>query len=367
MQVSVRHIPVVFHVGTMDAKNKGANYASSWEGDGLSVSVTPNIWDEIAKLGGAPVHQLACADAIFLDMTTVDADMWGAGTTYAMSKGLVDWAAVFVAREIDCETEQFRETCFATEAEAWEHLEMEVDQGFEDLVRSARRLTLTPAGAKRARFTGDALESAAGFIADDFAISFWAEDELRKHVPELVGCWWNERLDVDSLSAPRGVIFNDSLSRFDSSLADRTEVDDEDNIIELPDQFKIDPFVHQTAQFRFVTNCVSANGPDINDMIDSPASRDINYDEFVKLLGQGSSKSGLALLHQNFPEYENGALSLKKDHHVSYHVSTFKGLPALYLVHSGIEYVYQKSSFLGDGFQCADPYLAGEEISSLSF
>lgn len=48
----------VWHIGTLNAADKAGRYTQSLEGAGLSVSVHPEAWNEIARLGGLPWHEL---------------------------------------------------------------------------------------------------------------------------------------------------------------------------------------------------------------------------------------------------------------------------------------------------------------------
>lgn len=79
----------------------------------------------------------------------------------------------------------------------------------------------------------------------------------------------------------------------------------------------------------FVTNCVSANGDDINAMCDrareislATFKRRCDWREIAAMLGYG----------RTFP--------IDKDWHVRYHRSRYRGVPCYYLVHSAIEYVF---------------------------
>jgi hypothetical protein len=60
----VRWISRVAHIGTLDPAAKGA---FSWEAHGLSVSLHPEEWEAIARLGGRPWHLLERTGGVFLD------------------------------------------------------------------------------------------------------------------------------------------------------------------------------------------------------------------------------------------------------------------------------------------------------------
>lgn len=89
--------------------------------------------------------------------------------------------------------------------------------------------------------------------------------------------------------------------------------------------------------YQFITNCVSANGDDINEMCDMASSRELTGPYFMKQLGAGGN--GYAIAAANMIGYES-VKQLLDDWHVRFHSSHYQGLPCLYIVHSGIEYVY---------------------------
>lgn len=51
--------PYVYHIGSLQASDRGERFASSLEGNALSVSNCPSAWASIARLGGKPLHKLA--------------------------------------------------------------------------------------------------------------------------------------------------------------------------------------------------------------------------------------------------------------------------------------------------------------------
>lgn len=77
--------------------------------------------------------------------------------------------------------------------------------------------------------------------------------------------------------------------------------------------------------FVFETDCVHANGDDITDMVDM--AREIKVSTFLK--------------HVDIDPMEFG-VDLRKDWHVHFYKSKYKGKPCYFLDHSCIEYVYVK-------------------------
>ena len=81
-------------------------------------------------------------------------------------------------------------------------------------------------------------------------------------------------------------------------------------------------------EYLFETDCVSANGDDIIDMVDE--AREITVATFLK--------------HADVDPTEWG-VDLRKDYHVRFYKSRYKGKPCYFLDHSSIEYVYVKPDF----------------------
>ena len=63
-ELPTKKISSVFHVGDMNISNKSD---FSLEGSGLSVSLHPDAWVKIAKLGGRDIYVLTNNNGIFVD------------------------------------------------------------------------------------------------------------------------------------------------------------------------------------------------------------------------------------------------------------------------------------------------------------
>lgn len=83
---------------------------------------------------------------------------------------------------------------------------------------------------------------------------------------------------------------------------------------------------------RFITDCVSANGCHITDMVD--LARQITYRTFKKYLDTDSFKDICEQLG-----YDRH-LTLKRDYAVLFYKSQYRGRPCVYLCWSAIEYVF---------------------------
>jgi len=94
--------------------------------------------------------------------------------------------------------------------------------------------------------------------------------------------------------------------------------------------------IYRIAQhtYHYHTNCISARGNDISDMVDS--SREIGYNTFIKNVD-------IEEIKEAFPQYDwdrRGGLKLKDDWAVRYYKGIYRGQPCVYIDHSAIEYVF---------------------------
>lgn len=107
----------VFHVGLLDPSRKHAN---SHEGSGLSVSLHPEAWRRIARLGDAPTYILRRRAARFMDVDRALNDavlmnlVWG----WATNNGYVLAGERFVVQYRDTEYEETRTLACSTHDDA---------------------------------------------------------------------------------------------------------------------------------------------------------------------------------------------------------------------------------------------------------
>ena len=207
----------VFHVGALTQKlRKPKRRSSSYEGPGLSVSLTPVAWEQIARLGGQNLWVVFRRDeqqqGHFVDLTGKKVHQFA---PRAVALGLVVAAPVFRVwtTNEDGEREFFE---FTSEAEAEAEAEANVDDNNE-------------------------IEVVQGFRPTAKLQKLWARDFSSKTIPDVLtvavlyaldmeseydGAWWDERLDVERLSAPRGVIFPSKLHEWEARKVDWSEAPD---------------------------------------------------------------------------------------------------------------------------------------------
>lgn len=198
--------PSVYHVGTLDRlgeRKRSSLYASR----GLFVSLHPDAWKGIARLGGLPTWELSRSDAVagrFVDWLALAPEQLAEITARSVRAGLLEEGALYEYRRHDDEWDQEFVSVFLTRREALREAD-----GFESQVREVR-----------------------GHLPTDRLLVLWREHFTRA-VPELLaaaqfahelvleedgydGIWWDETLDVSRLSAPQGVIFAQRRSEWEA-------------------------------------------------------------------------------------------------------------------------------------------------------
>jgi hypothetical protein len=195
--------PILYHVGDMDPSGKRMD---SHEGGGLSVSLHPRAWRQIARgWVGGDLWALTKPSNQFLDMHALTKSNKSEIRRWASEEGLIESALTYrfyyfddemdaeVYQEFDDKEEAERE------AEVYDAPIKTINSGFIG----------TPTLNLRCKQSGSALLNPWGFIA-----GLWAEDVL-----QVDGVWWEDRLSPRSYSAPRGMIF---ASRLPEWRAERT-------------------------------------------------------------------------------------------------------------------------------------------------
>jgi len=191
----------VWHVGDLDGVRQKAD--SSNEGSGLSVSEHPEEWQEIARLGGT-TYILAKENSrpgLFVDMLRLGARR-AVLEAEAVADGLLVSAERWKCTWWDSEYEEERYSVYSTPEDARAECE-ESDGNVEQitLLVATKRLN----AEWKSHFTGKLDD----IMASDVALLLLLEGS-----GAYDGAWWNERMDVEALSAPRGVIFQSKLGEW---------------------------------------------------------------------------------------------------------------------------------------------------------
>lgn len=205
----------VSHVGSFDPALKSKTHNKfSMEGNGLSVSIDPGAWRQIARLGNNPEWVLSVPDPVkFIDVLGMSKRQWKKVTDWALSMGYLESVEVV-------------EMCFDYSDEGDDHervftlhsmetinsivstileFEDQLDGGSEPSMRMIYSFKATKAMNDRLGFECKSLA-----LVKDMALTFYVEDVLFQE-QGAHGLWWDEKLDPSSYSAPRGVIHKSAL------------------------------------------------------------------------------------------------------------------------------------------------------------
>lgn len=193
----VLSLPEVFHVGSMDAADKGCR-GPSYEGHGLSVSLHPDAWIHIARLGGHPTWTLTCGTGAFLDVHALDDVTRTTILDWGVRSGWLERVVVFDVSWFDDELDTDVYSSFLSREDAAAEADaLEVEE-----VTSRDTVAATELLAARTG-TSDLAS------APDMAVVVFVTD-----MTGLDGAWWNDTLSPETLSAPRGVIVPERLRRW---------------------------------------------------------------------------------------------------------------------------------------------------------
>lgn len=189
----------LWHWGDLDINERYKN-GVSLEGNLFSMSACPMAWQQIARLGGAPLH-IRNEPTDLLDMLTV---LGGTSShakqlrrqveTWALQQGLVAYQEIYQVTEYDDEIEDYRTMEFASHDEASEEAELT-----EAEIVPVRKLIGTPA------LNALHHQPASCLLGFEYALIEWARAHLDG---QIQGVYWAERLDPLAYSAPRAGLFN---------------------------------------------------------------------------------------------------------------------------------------------------------------
>jgi len=198
-----KSFPKLWHVGTMKAKHKGEG---SLEGAGLSVSIHPEEWKDIAEIGG-PTWELTKPGNKFLNFHRLSKPQREQIVQWGIKNGYVtEMSVVWRLEYYDSEADEERYMEYPTKEEA----EAELGSGYGD---NEKVVPVKSKSGKRSISGTDKLKQRTKnpraddtVVAFDLLVTVYAEDEL-----DCDGVWWQDTFDPASLSAPRGVIFASRL------------------------------------------------------------------------------------------------------------------------------------------------------------
>lgn len=198
----------VFHVGTFDPAAKGTTHnRQSLEGNGLSVSLHPEAWRGIARLGNADVWTLTAADGDIpmVDALSMQPQQWAAVSEWARQNGLLQKTKVLRVSWFDDELDGSCQMDFDLQQKGKTRGQIELAARLEAESREEASVEMVSSWQGTL-----VLNDRIGFEvpcmqAQDVALTLYVQDVLFAR-SGTAGVWWNEDLDPQVLSAPRGVI-----------------------------------------------------------------------------------------------------------------------------------------------------------------
>lgn len=183
----VCRLDLAWHVGSMNPADKRT---WSYEGQGLSVSLHPEEWTTIARLGGHPTWRLTRPGGTFLDYHALTGDQRAQITAWGLGRGYVTEQPAYFVPFTDEDGEDIGSMAFLDREEAEEEADF-------------RYATVTEARALVATDTFPDPTVRVGEINPDQILTvIW----LAETHPEFDGVWWEDTYAPDMLSCPRGVI-----------------------------------------------------------------------------------------------------------------------------------------------------------------
>jgi len=186
----VKTLTDLFHVGTLDASKKRDGY----EGAGLSVSTHPDAWQKIARghVTG-DTHTATKEGNKFLDVHSLSNKHNEQIKQWAVKNGYLEQQETVTVSWFDDEMDDTLSQTFNSMADA----EAEYDEELEYMDVKVDKGGIVPTDKLKKETRQNRIES-TGVL--EFVLPIFAEHQ------GLDGVWWQDKLDVQRYSAPRGVI-----------------------------------------------------------------------------------------------------------------------------------------------------------------
>ena len=190
----------LYHVGTMNPDDKGSYFSSSYEGSGLSVSLDPDRWIQIARLGGFPTWKMTRdTPAVFVNYHELDNSDLERIKAWGESKDYFTEQDCYTIHWFDDELDEEVYMTFATIEQA--RAEFPDEDYSDDDITKETRIIATDRLLDRAAI--DSKEDCT-----DGLVVAWAEDH------GYDGVWWKD--EDGPWSCARGTIFAENVSDWSS-------------------------------------------------------------------------------------------------------------------------------------------------------
>ena len=186
----VKTLKGLYHVGTMDSSKK----RDGFEGAGLSVSTHPDAWKQIARghVTG-DTHSATKEGNKFLDVHSLSDAHNEQIKQWAIENGYLEQQETVTVCYYDDEMEDDLCSTFDSMADA----EAEYDEELEHMDVTVDKGGIVPTDKLKKETRQNRIDS-TGVL--EFVLPIFAEQQ------GLDGVWWQDNLDVQRYSAPRGVI-----------------------------------------------------------------------------------------------------------------------------------------------------------------
>lgn len=199
MDFPVRSFSVLFHVGTLNPRDKRE---LSCEGRGLSVSTQPKAWQRIFRQIKGNTWTLSKPSNKFLDCHAM---------TEIHRQHIVDWG---MAAGLIGITTLYRVSWFDDEMDSELHCDFDtLEEAARECHDDTRPVEVTGIVATDALAIRTGMRHIQPALAFDILCAEYADEVL-----QLDGAWWDDILDVNRFSAPRGVIAPRQLASWDRSV-----------------------------------------------------------------------------------------------------------------------------------------------------
>lgn len=205
MKTPTYSVNKVWHVGEMDISLKLEN---SHEGNGLSISECPKVWEFIARCGGRSFNELTKETGEFLDYHQLREEDIQQIIQWGIHEGLIEIRDSFKYILYDENGEEMYGVC-----DSYEEALCEANEE-EELVQL---LPKQPYATEKMKIR--VMGKAEPVLVEQLLAILYTEDVL-----DLDGVWFHDDFSPHAYSAPRGVILPTQISTWKRAIVDENEV-----------------------------------------------------------------------------------------------------------------------------------------------
>ena len=203
MKLPIFKFSEIYHVGNLQQKQQRQD---SYEGDTLSVSLTPHEWCRVARIGGngyviSEEQGIKLIDVLTLKENT---DFMKKFYSEMIEKGLLEKVQSYVHTYFDDEMDEYLSQEFETREEAEEELDYLLEEEpFEDLITINNSYKMTSDGLDAVNAT-----DYSKFSTDLLLIKYL--EDITSDL-DIQGVYFEEEFEPSKYSLPRGGVFQSKL------------------------------------------------------------------------------------------------------------------------------------------------------------